>query len=109
MLTFSEQPSKGSRPEYAVFLSNGTPCGVLYMELDGYYVWLPSRPLIGYLDGTFLRLLADKIAELNASWDAEVRRELQASHDQSLSERVDHVTHALQRDGIDVIGVDASL
>lgn len=56
-----------------VYYSNGKLIGEIYMEVDGYYVYVfPSSA--GCWEAAVLREIADLLDYLNAPWDAEVRK-----------------------------------
>ena len=58
---------------YDVFNSNGKHMGEFYREVDGYYVWDPAFINRGYIPSDLLRALANKLDEVNALWDRQVR------------------------------------
>jgi hypothetical protein len=43
--------------------------GDFYREIDGFWVYNPSKGGGGYFDAPFLRILADKLDELNEPWN----------------------------------------
>lgn len=53
--------------------SNGVHLGDFVMDVDGYYGWWPLRGKTGSWPSYALRMIADKLDELNAEWDNEVR------------------------------------
>lgn len=44
-----------------------------YVEVDGYYVWWPDKPLNGFLNAWALRQMAAWLDEMNAEWDKQVQ------------------------------------
>jgi hypothetical protein len=67
MLTF-----KKVRDHYEVCHENGVFCGYLEMKEDGLYDWWPEQRS-GYLPAWFLREVADKLDEINAPYEKEMR------------------------------------
>lgn len=57
---------------YDVFYENGVLLGILYREVDGYFVFQPE-PGGGAWSGHVLQAIADKIEELNKPWDLEIQ------------------------------------
>jgi hypothetical protein len=57
---------------YDVFYENGVRLGILYREIDGYFVFGPE-PGGGSWSGHVLRDIADKIEELNKPWDQQIQ------------------------------------
>lgn len=47
--------------------------GYLYMEVDGYYVYQPVN-VNGCWSAYEMRIIADKLDELNKDWDEQVRK-----------------------------------
>jgi hypothetical protein len=47
----------------------------IYCEVDGYYVYGGGRSG-GYINSHQLRMIADILDEINATWDAQVQRDL---------------------------------
>jgi len=56
--------------EYEV-ISNGIKLGVLYEEVDGYYIF-QSQPTVGFWPSWVMRAISDKADQLNAEWDREM-------------------------------------
>jgi len=57
---------------YKVEYENGVDMGELYKEIDGYYVYWPIDRK-GFWSSVPMRIIADKLDELNADWDREVK------------------------------------
>lgn len=57
---------------YKVKAYNGVDMGEFYMEVDGYYVYVPILRG-GFWPAYMLRAVADKLDEVNASWDKQVQ------------------------------------
>lgn len=57
---------------YDVFFYNGKKLGQFYMEVDGYYVFLPENNS-GYFNEYSLKLIINKLTELNKEWDNHVK------------------------------------
>lgn len=68
MLTLKEK-TPGA---YDVIYHNGTKIGKFYMEVDGYYVFLPENNS-GYFNEYSLKLIINKLTELNKEWDNHVK------------------------------------
>lgn len=64
----------GETPEvYNVFYSsNDLWLGILYQEADGYYVWWQKGSVGDSWESYYLRIIADKLDELNQGWDREL-------------------------------------
>ncbi len=57
---------------YVVLYTNGCNMGEILMGEDGYYAyWAVQRQ--GYQEAWTMRAVADKLDELNAEWDEQVR------------------------------------
>jgi hypothetical protein len=63
---------------------NGATLGRIYREIDGYYVFVTW--VSGYWESPLLRAIADKLDEMNAEWDEEVRRGLMADAERVIDE-----------------------
>lgn len=58
---------------YDVSFHNGKKLGSFYMEVDGYYVFNPDMENGGYWNEYSLKLIIQKLEELNKEWDAHVK------------------------------------
>jgi hypothetical protein len=65
--------SKQENGEYEVSYYNGIVLGSIYMETGGDYVWDFDRTRAGYWSGHVLRAIADKLEELNAPYELELK------------------------------------
>lgn len=65
----------GEQPEvYNIFYTNNDLwLGILYKEIDGYYVWWQNGSVEDTWESQYLRIIADKLDELNYEWDKELR------------------------------------
>jgi hypothetical protein len=54
--------------------SGSVSLGILYKELDGYYVWLPPLNMTGYIPAWALLSIYNNIEELNKEWDLELQK-----------------------------------
>ena len=59
-----------SDARYEVYF-NGQHLGYFYLEVDGFYVFNPKGD-IGYWNEFNLRMIADKLEELNKKWNEEI-------------------------------------
>ncbi len=64
----------------------GALVGELYMEADGFYVFDPIVGRTGYWPAWMLRVIADKLEELNKEWTATVMADLMALDAEPLDE-----------------------
>ena len=58
---------------YTVAWSNGVYLGDFAKDVDGYYYYWPSPYPNGSWPAYALRMIADKLDELNKEWDDEIR------------------------------------
>ncbi len=58
-----------------LFYDNGAEIGHVYQEVDGYWVFQPD-PGKGYMNEFLLRVVADKLEEMNKEWHEEIMRTL---------------------------------
>jgi hypothetical protein len=58
---------------YDVFFHNGKKLGSFYMEVDGYFVFQPDPTNEGYWSEYSLKLIIQKLEDLNKEWDAHVK------------------------------------
>lgn len=57
------------------FFENGKYLGYAYREVDGYYVFQSSlSQRYGFWTSYSLRMIADKLDELNKEWDEQLKR-----------------------------------
>jgi len=54
---------------------NGVKLGYAYAEVDGYYVFVPETRN-GFWSSYTLRMIAERLDELNAEWDLKVKTDL---------------------------------
>ena len=59
-----------SDARYEVYF-NGQHLGYFYLEIDGFYVFIPIGD-IGYWNEFSLRMIADKLEELNKSYNDKI-------------------------------------
>jgi hypothetical protein len=71
MVTFTKQ----SENDYLVVFENGVILGHLLKEVDGYFVFYPELRG-GFWESLIMRILADKMDDLNRDWDEIVQREI---------------------------------
>lgn len=58
------------------FFENGKYLGYAYKEVDGYYVFESTMNSNGFWTSHSLRLVADKLDEVNKEWDEQVKQQL---------------------------------
>jgi len=58
------------------YFSNGVHLGFAYREVDGYYYFRFQHDRFGIFAGSQLRMISDKLGELNAEWDKKVDKDL---------------------------------
>ena len=56
---------------WAVFQNNAV-FGEIYKEVDGYFYFQPNNKLTGCVPAHILREVADKMDELNKSWNEQI-------------------------------------
>jgi hypothetical protein len=66
--------SKNNGESYKVYYENGAYLGDFEKDMDGYYKFWPELKG-GFWDEHILRLLADKLTELNKDWDNIIRND----------------------------------
>jgi hypothetical protein len=64
-LRFGRESAKGT--------PDGVAVGECYVEVDGYWVWVPPDRQ-GCWESPSLRLVADFLDESNAEWDAKIQK-----------------------------------
>lgn len=57
---------------YEVYFNN-RHLGYFYMEVDGFYVFIPKGN-IGYWDEFSLRMIVDKLEEMNKKWNDDLNQ-----------------------------------
>jgi hypothetical protein len=57
---------------YDVIFMNGVKIGEICVEADGYYVFWSNPELSGFWDSAPMRVISDKLDELNKDWDQQV-------------------------------------
>ena len=57
---------------FRVFLNN-IHVGNMYKEVDGYYVYEYNNSRNGFWEAHALRMIADKLDEMNKDWDEEIK------------------------------------
>jgi hypothetical protein len=62
----------GDKNNYNVRINN-VYCGALEVKEDGYWDWWPNNGRSGYIPAWVLHVIANKLDELNAPWDAIVQ------------------------------------
>ena len=66
----------GVREFWEVKAYNGVNIGTLEMELDGFYnFYIDEKRKTGYLPAQILREIADKLDEINAPWEKQLRED----------------------------------
>lgn len=60
-----------------VFFENGVHMGIMYMEVDGYYVFQPHLRA-GYWAAYVMRAIADTLDKLNEPWDLIIQQTIGA-------------------------------
>lgn len=58
---------------FDVLWSNNVHVGDIVKDVDGYFYWWPLRTNYGSWPAYALRMIADKLDELNKEWDESVR------------------------------------
>lgn len=66
------EPSPLAPNEVLRVYVNTINVGTLYVEVDGFWVFVPDRSRGGFVEAWFLRALADKLDSLNADWQANI-------------------------------------
>lgn len=61
-----------SEDNYNVVFYNGVDCGNLIRDVDGYFMYFPKNNG-GGLESWSMKLIAEKLDELNKPWDEYVR------------------------------------
>lgn len=61
---------------YKLFYNNSVYMGDIYMEIDGYYVWLPNPKQSGSLGEYFLFAVAYTLLDLNKKWDRQIQNDI---------------------------------
>lgn len=67
-----------------VMYNSGTFLGQLYIEVDGFWVFEPS-PKVNCWSGQVLKMLYEKLQELNKEWEVELTAALQSKTDATSS------------------------
>lgn len=65
--------SKLSMKDGSLYYGNGVYIGKVYVEVDGYWVWVAPNPSTGCWSSGELKMIAEFLDELNEPWDKEVR------------------------------------
>lgn len=71
-LILKKQPNN----TYTVYYTNGTNIGTFEPAEDGYLYFGINPDGSGYWNANILRLIADKLDEMNKKWDEQVKKEL---------------------------------
>lgn len=71
MLTFKE----AGKESIMVHYNNGVFLGHFYVEVDGFWVFVPHTKG-GCWSGPILKMLYEKLHELNKGWEAELTKQL---------------------------------
>ena len=72
LFTFKKTLKTGSEV-YLVLNSSGTKIGEIIPEVDGYFVFWPSTARYGFLSQEFFLEIGEKLKELNAPWNKQVK------------------------------------
>jgi hypothetical protein len=67
--------TKQSENDYLIVFENGICLGHLLKEVDGYFVYYPETRG-GFMESWIMRIIADKMDDLNRDWDETARREI---------------------------------
>ena len=64
----------GQNKSFKVISQNGKEIGELYIECDGFYVFIFTQEQVnaGFWSAHYFREIADKIDELNKEWEREI-------------------------------------
>lgn len=65
--------NKLSMKDGRLYYTNGAYIGEVYVEVDGYWVWVAPEPSTGCWSSGVLKEIAEFLDELNGPWDKEVR------------------------------------
>jgi len=57
---------------FKVRAKNGVDAGTMYMEIDGFYVFLPNPTLTGFYSEYALLAFYSKLRELNREWSLQI-------------------------------------
>jgi hypothetical protein len=60
---------------YVIYF-NKKELGSIVSQEDGYYKFTPNKNSSGYWSSYGLRLIADKLDEMNKEWDEHVKKEI---------------------------------
>ncbi len=60
---------------YVIYF-NKKELGSIVSQEDGYYQFIPGRSNVGYWSSYALRLVADKLDEMNKEWDEHIKKHL---------------------------------
>jgi hypothetical protein len=61
---------------YNVLTSSNKLIGTFELDIDGYYYYCERKDLNGFWDSHILRLIADKLDEVNKPWDESVKEDI---------------------------------
>jgi hypothetical protein len=76
LIETSERRTPNGEKYFEVYI-NQVLVGEMVMNNDGYYVFFYNNDRGGYWESAPLRMVADKLDEMNTEWDMQVKSDLE--------------------------------